>query len=107
MEKLYVIVRGDLPPGAQVAQSCHAMRLFSAQHPEVDREWYEQSNNLVCLQVADEDALLELFERAQSAEVATSTFREPDFGGSATAVAIGPAGKRLVSNLSLALRAAA
>lgn len=34
MEKLYIIVRADLPAGAQVAQSCHAMRLFVHEHPD-------------------------------------------------------------------------
>lgn len=104
MGKLYVIVRADLPAGAQVAQSCHAMRLFSAEHTEIDRQWYAESNNLVCLQVPDEAALCELAKRARDHSVACSLFEEPDFQMEATALTISPVGRALVSNLPLALR---
>lgn len=104
--KLYVVVRADLPPGAQVAQSCHALRLFVAEHPQIDAQWYEESNNLVCLQVPDEDGLLKLMERVRDARVPLSVFEEPDYDGEATALAIAPQGARWVSSLPLALRAA-
>lgn len=104
--KLYVVVRADLPPGAQVAQSCHALRLFTHEHPEIDRQWYEESNNLVCLQVDDEPALLALADRIESSGVAVSRFHEPDYANECTALAIAPTGARLVSNLPLTLRAA-
>ena len=104
--KMYVVVRSDLAPGAQVAQSCHALRLFAAEHPHIDRYWYAKSNNLVVLQVPDEASLLALSERAREAKVAASTFREPDYGNEATAVAVEPDGWKLVSSLRLALRAA-
>lgn len=102
--KVFVVVRDDLPAGAQLAQSCHALRLFGAEHPEVDAAWYAGSNNLVCLQVPGLAALLALGRRAASREIPCSTFREPDFGGAATALALGPSGARLVSSLPLALR---
>ncbi len=106
MGKLYVVVRADLPAGAQLAQACHGLRAFVAAHPEIDRAWYEQSNNLVCLAVPSEAHLLELAARAEARDVATAVFREPDEGDSVTAIALGPAGARLVSSLPLALRAA-
>ena len=102
MEKLFVIVRADLPAGLQVAQACHALRQFVAEHPETDRAWFEGSNNLVVLQVPSEGALLALAERAHG--VPASVFREPDLGDQATAIAIGPAGSALVAQLPLALR---
>lgn len=105
--KLYIIVRSDLPAGAQVAQSCHAIRLFGAQHPEVDEEWYQHSNNLVCLQVPDLSALLELADQAELGGHLHSVFREPDFGDEPTAMALEPAAWKLVSTLPLALRVAA
>lgn len=40
MEKLYIIVRGDLPAGAQCAQACHAISTFAAEHPEVHLSWH-------------------------------------------------------------------
>lgn len=105
--KLYVVTRSDLPAGAQCAQSCHALRLFSEEHPHIDRYWYAKSNNLVVLTVADEGALLDLVARATRGGVACAAFREPDFGDALTAVAIEPDGAKLVSNLRLALRRAA
>lgn len=106
MEKLYVVVRADLPAGAQLAQACHGLRAFVATHPEIDRQWYETSNNLVCLQVRSEAELHALIERAQEHDVAHAVFREPDEDDTVTAVALEPAGARLVSTLPLALRAA-
>jgi peptidyl-tRNA hydrolase len=96
------VVRADLAPGLQAAQACHALRLFSAEHPDEDRAWYEGSNNLVLLQVPDEEALLGLNERANGTP--RSLFKEPDVGDEATALAIGPSGRRLISNLPLLLR---
>lgn len=102
MEKLFVIVRADLPAGLQVAQACHALRQFVAEHPEVDKAWFEGSNNLVVLQVPSEGDLTTLASRAH--EVPTSVFREPDMGDQVTAIALGPTGSALVAQLPLALR---
>jgi peptidyl-tRNA hydrolase len=99
---MYIIVRADLKPGLQAAQACHALRLFSAEHPEEDRAWYEGSNNLVLLQIPNEAELLKLKERANGTPLAL--FREPDINDEATALAIAPSGRRLVSNLPLLLR---
>lgn len=106
-DKLYVVVRSDLPAGAQCAQACHGLRAFVAAHPEEDKRWYEQSNNLVILEVADESALEQLADRCSAADVSCSRFHEPDFKDSLTAVAVAPCGWRLVSSLPLALRSAA
>lgn len=105
-DKLYVIVRSDLPAGAQLAQACHGLRAFVAEHPAVDRAWYETSNNLVALQVPDEHALIALADRAAEDGIPHALFLEPDFDNEATAIALGPTGRRLVSSLPLALRAA-
>ena len=104
MEKLYVIVRADLPPGAQVAQACHGLRAFSSHYPDIDRRWYATSNNLVVLGAPDETNLAEIVGRAKEAEIPVSVFREPDFNDSITAIALAPEGARLVSTLPLALR---
>jgi peptidyl-tRNA hydrolase len=104
--KLYVIVRADIPAGAQCAQACHGLRAFIAAYPDEDRRWYAESNNLVVLQAPDERALWQLLERARDADVPVAMFEEPDFDDELTAIAIGPPGAKLVSNLPLALRAA-
>ncbi len=102
-KKLYLVTRADLPPGLRAAQLCHAMREFAEAHPEVERAWYRDSNNLVLLEVADEPALVEL---ARAAGELVAVNREPDLGGAVTSVALMPAARGLVRELPLALRAA-
>jgi len=80
---------------------------FTMAHPIVANYWFTKSNNLVVLQVPNEGCLTHLASRAQEAGVEHSVFREPDFDDTVTAVALEPAGARLVSNLPLALRAVA
>lgn len=104
MQKLFVVVRRDLAPGAMLAQACHGLRAFAAAHPELDAAWYRESNNLVCLEVEDEAALERLRARAEAAGVAYATFREPDFDDAVTSIAIAPDGWRLVSSLPLAMK---
>lgn len=104
MEKLYVVVRNDLPPGLQVAQACHALREFVARHPGLDEQWYRGSNNLVILQVRGKADLDVLRDRADKLEIAYADFHEPDMGGTLTAVAFSAEAKLILSNLPLALR---
>jgi hypothetical protein len=100
-----VITRQDLEPGYQAVQSMHALRQFTADHPEVDKLWFEQSNYLGLLSVANEKDLYLLMERAQAQGIQVSCFREPDIGDQITAIALapGPRSKKLCSNLKLAL----
>lgn len=107
MDRLYIIVCNDLPAGAQIAQSCHAQRAFAEAHPDLDRAWYQGGNNLVVLQIENEESLLALETKARAIGIPVSIFREPDFGGRATALAMGAPGRGLVSCLPLALRATA
>jgi len=102
---LYVVIRADLEPGAQGTQGIHGAIAFVMEHPVVASYWHLKSNNLVFLQVPNEECLQHLAARAEDAGFDHSVFREPDFDDTVTAVVIEPAGKRLVSNLPLALRA--
>lgn len=104
--KLYVIVRSDIAPGLQAAQSCHALRLFAEEHPGIDREWYRQSNNLVVLAAESAEGLVGLARDLAASGVEVSLFREPDLGNEPTALAVAPAGSRRLRRLPLALRAA-
>jgi len=101
-QKLYIIARADLAPGLQAAQACHALRLFAEEHPEEEQKWYEESNNIVLLQVPNEKELLALKEKANGYPV--SLFREPDVNDEATAIALGPEARPLTSNLPLLLK---
>jgi len=106
MERLYIVTRADLAPGARCAQACHTLRAFVDAHAEIDRAWFGASNNLVVLEAPNEAALVALAARASALGVATATFREPDYGDAVTGVALGPCegSRRLVSSLPLALR---
>lgn len=103
-DKLFIVTRADLPPGARAAQLAHAALAFAFEHPEIAGAWHRGSNNIVLLEARDEQALHALGARAGAAGVAWSMFREPDFDNATTAIAIGPDGWRLVSSLPLALR---
>lgn len=103
---MYVITRSDLDPGYQAVQSMHALRQFTAEHPEVDRQWFEQSNYLGLLSVANEIELQDLISMAVQQDIKFSIFREPDIEDQITAIALapGPKSKKLCSRLQLALK---
>lgn len=104
-DKLYVITRSDLEPGYQAVQSMHALRQFTAEHPDVDRAWFEQSNYLGLLSVSNEIELEKLIELASQQDIKFSIFREPDIEDQITAIALapGPKSKKLCNRLPLAL----
>lgn len=107
MDRLYVIVRADLAPGLQLAQSCHAVSMFADVHPKLFKAWVSGSNNIVVLHVPDELELRDLLDRAGAAGVATGAFFEPDVGDELTALALADTARPLVSSLPLAMRRAA
>jgi peptidyl-tRNA hydrolase len=102
--KLYVIVRSDIAPGLQIAQSGHALVAFQHEHAAVYEQWHRESNNLVCLAAASKEELAKLAYDLHNKAVPVALFREPDLGDELTAIAVGPAGGRALSNLPLALR---
>ena len=106
MEKVYVVVRGDLNPGATCAQSCHALSAFAADFPAAHAEWHRRGQNLVVLQIPNERELLALLESALESDAIdrVSVFREPDLGHQLTAIALDGNARKLVSSLPLALR---
>jgi hypothetical protein len=94
-----VIVRADLPPGDQAVQAAHAAVEFALRFPG------QVPETLVLLAAGDElelDFLIELL----SGDVAYCTFREPDLGGSLTAVALAETRltRRMTAGYPLALR---
>lgn len=103
-DKLFVITRADLAPGARAAQLTHTAIAFALTFPEATRRWHDESNNIVLLEAPDEAALCALAHRARVAGVPCITFTEPDLDDATTGVALGPNGYRLVSSLPLALR---
>jgi hypothetical protein len=83
----------------------HALRQFTADHPEIDKLWFEQSNYLGLLSVKNEYELHILIQRAMQNNIRFSVFKEPDIEDQVTAIALepGPLTKKLCSSLKLAL----
>lgn len=100
------MTREDLSPGYQGVQSIHAAIQFAMEHPDTNKVWFENSNYLGFLSVADEIELSKLIELASYNDIQFSVFKEPDIDNQITAIALapGPKTKRLCSNLKLALR---
>lgn len=118
--RLYVIVRGDLHAGLQLAQTAHVVRKFTRRFPDVGvlkgETGISDDENLIVLCEPDEPALLRRLEllECEVPLAAIETFREPDLGDELTALAI-HAGvtpetalllRQLLSSLPLALREA-
>lgn len=104
MDRLYIVTRSDLPPGARIAQAVHAAFQIASESPSLVACWLRDSGNLVVLEAPDEPALVALQARAELAGIPASLFRETDLGGAATALALGTGARRLVASLPLALR---
>jgi len=106
--KLRVVVRADLPVGAQACQAIHVAQEFVFRHPELATPWFEKSNTIALLSVPNEFALLVLHDLAAARGIAVTLFREPDLNNTATALAIAPCedARFLCMPLSLALREA-
>lgn len=103
-DKLYIVLRQDLLPGLRAAQACHVLREFGEDYPEIDAEWFKDSNTIVLLDAPDEKALDALAKKAVQTDVPCSVFWEIDLDNSLTALALGPKGKKLVSGLPLAFK---
>ena len=106
MKKLYVVVRGDLPEGAQIAQSCHAVSAYAVAFPEAHRDWHQNGQNLVVLSVPNEAQLRDLLGTIELVlEIVCAPFNEPDLGGQMTAFAVPDLAAKQLASLPLALRA--
>jgi len=99
------MVWGDIAPGLQMAQACHAMAAFAAAYPEECASWHADGNNLVCLSVPGEGELRALAAKALVRGCLATVFVEPDLGGQATAAALTGQAKGMLRPLRLALAA--
>lgn len=105
MERLYVVTRSDLAPGAQLAQSCHAVSAFAAAFPDEHKAWHGHGQNLVVLAVDNERKLGALLDSIEDVlDVECAAFFEPDFDNALTAFAVSGTASKALSSLPLALR---
>lgn len=98
--RMYVIVRGDLLPGYQMAQAAHAATYLAA---ESKLSLY-QHPTITILNVPNEAVLMNVLEMHQHipGDPEPFLFREPDLGNEATAFACYSIGEEFAS-LPLAL----
>ncbi len=105
MDRLYVVTRADLPPGAQGTQSQHALSEYAVRFPEQHREWHQNGKNLIWLAARDLDALEDLLTLLEDhLGIECAAFFEPDFGDALTAFAVSEQAARRLSSLPCALR---
>ena len=105
MQKLFIVLRGDLTPGLMIPQSCHAQDAFYDEYPELYKEWRTKYKNLIVKEVPDQDALRALLVRLKEAGVAVAQYYEEDLDNTLTAISFyGPTAKRFVGALPLALQ---
>jgi hypothetical protein len=102
--KLYVIARTALSSGLKAAQLCHAARAFASFYPDLEKSWFEVSNNIVLL---EHDNIEDLADRLERHGLALSRFHEPDLDGQFTSFCVEPEAKRHVARLPLAFSAPA
>lgn len=104
-DKLFLITRADLPPGAQAVQAAHAFRELIALYPNEEAAWYRVSNHIALLAARNERELANLLRAARDRGIPHASFREPDFGGQLTAIALapGPHARSICRKLPLAL----
>lgn len=86
MQKLFIVVRADLPLGLQMAQAIHAAVQYVLEDShELVRDWYTSSNNVIVKHVASEAELSALVHARGG--ISAQVFSEPDLAGAWTAAA--------------------
>lgn len=90
--KMYVVVRGDLPPGLRAAQAGHAVAEVCLYHASTAYGWNSDpdGNYLIILEVADEKELLNAYAFIRCHGIQQQAFREPDLDNEMTAFAALP-----------------
>jgi len=103
-QKMYIVVRGDLSPGAQAAQAVHAAQTWTMRHPQDALRWEEQCGVVVILSVRDTDELLTVANRSFLEAGGFEAFFDDDLTPRLGAIALCPSVRAgsVCSGLSLA-----
>jgi len=96
-EKLFVLVRRDLPPAKRAVQACHAVAEFvqlygfsSVWEKRVAAiDWVSKYKTLIILKATEQELEFESV-KLKSNVTLYAAFREPDMGNSITAIAVLP-----------------
>lgn len=97
--KLYIVVSTALSVGLKCAQACHALRAFIEAYPDIDRQWFAESNNIVILEHADVPTTADMLD---GMGLRLARFHEPDMDDVLTAICVEPAAKASLRELRLA-----
>jgi hypothetical protein len=100
-EKLYVLVREDLPVAQQAVQAGHAVAEYLLRGPS--SSW--PNGTLVYLSVPDEERLNRWGVNLDFLGVPFVVFKEPDIGNEVTALAAVTNDERVFRSLQLAMSA--
>lgn len=86
MKKLYILVRNDLPSKAYMAcQGGHALAAWMLENPGQAKEW--GNHTLIYLRLDNEEHLKFWKDVIEMSGHKCTTFKEPDLGNEATAIA--------------------
>jgi hypothetical protein len=102
--RLFTVVRSDIPPGYQLAQTVHAVADLVYQCSDKVVHWKNTSNTVICLQTENENTLKEKFLEAIQLGFEPIIFNEPDLKNQFTSfafVAKWDSGKKLRLDLAL------
>lgn len=101
--RLITIVRDDINPGYQLAQSLHAISQFSLEHSDLFKQW--NNSYIVSLSIPSEEKLSILADKLTRMGIPMSYFTEPDIQDQLTAISFIETDKtkKLTSHLPLAL----
>lgn len=102
--KLIIVSRKNLKPGAQNAQSIHSLSQFALDHPDVFKAWNNQT--IVSLSAKDENQLGNLLSKIEEHGINVSAFYEPDINNELTSITIEGTEKasKLTSSFPLAFK---
>ena len=84
-KKLFILIRQDLKPGAQMAQACHVTAEWCKRWQEGNREWNNET--IVCVSVRDFPHLVLMQQKLELKCEDYSIFCEPDLQGQMTGLA--------------------
>ena len=83
IKKLFVITRGDITSGLQIAQAGHSISQFHLDHPDLAKTW--NNNYLISLSTSMQ-GLETILNKLCENEIPVSYFTEPDIGDELTSI---------------------
>jgi hypothetical protein len=101
---MVVVTRKDLKPGAQLAQSLHALSQFSLENHQEFKQW--NNNYIISLSIENEQKLGNLLFNLEKKGINVSCFHEPDLSNELTSICFleNETTRKLTSSLPLSFK---